>query len=246
MLDLVVVMPTYNEKANLAKLLPDIKSVFHKMHLKGGVLIVDDNSPDGTGLFVDNQIKLLSDRNFFIDILNRSGKLGLGTAYKDGYNKVITERNPEYILGMDADFSHDPKYIPEIYNTLKQNDMVIGSRYVPGGGTQNWGWIRRMVSRMAMLYCKIILGWGINDPTTAFTGFRTSGLKKIDYNFITAKNNGFLIEIKYLAFLKKFRIKEIPIIFPDRIHGKSKFSGNVFSEGIINTFKIKFKYLKHK
>ena len=246
MSDLVILMPTYNEKANLGALLPQIKTVFDKLQIKGGLVVVDDNSPDGTGAFVDGQIKLLSDQNFFVDIIKRPGKLGLGTAYIDGYNKVITQNDPKFILGMDADFSHDPKYIHEIYKALLDNDMVIGSRYVPGGGTLNWSWPRRMVSRIAMLYCKFLLGWGINDPTTAFTGFRTSVLKKIDYKSITAANNGFLIEIKYLAFLKKFRIKEVPIIFPDRTQGKSKFSIRIFFEGIFNTFKIKFKYRNYK
>jgi dolichol-phosphate mannosyltransferase len=246
MYDLVIILPTYNELENLKKLLPIIMSTFRKMQIKGGVLVVDDNSPDGSGDYVEQLIPRLTNREFFIKLLRRPGKLGLGTAYVQAYDKVIKEIPVKFVLGMDADFSHDPKYLPEMYKALTHNDMVIGSRYVPGGGTRNWSWIRRMVSRMGGLYSKMLLWWTINDPTTAFTGFRVDALKRLDYHKITAVNYGFNIEMKYQAWKKKFKFQEVPIIFADRVAGKSKFSSKIFSEGIINTFLIRFKYRNYK
>lgn len=246
MYDLVIILPTYNEKANLEKILPNIKEVFHKMQINGGILVVDDNSPDGSGTYVKNIIPEISNDKFFLKILERPKKLGLGTAYIQAYEKIINEIDTEFVLGMDADFSHDPKYLPAMYSALKNNDMVIGSRYVKGGGTINWSLLRRLVSRMGGLYSKLLLWWPINDPTTAFTGFRVSKLKELDYKRINAINYGFNIELKYQAYLKKFRIQEVPIVFADRVAGKSKFNSKIFAEGIINTFLIRFRYHNFK
>ncbi|MEI7579856.1 MAG: polyprenol monophosphomannose synthase [bacterium] len=246
MYNLVIIMPTYNEKANLEKLLPQIKKQFTITKISGGVLIIDDNSPDGTSAYVNKIILDMSDSNFFIKLRKRPGKLGLGTAYIQGYKQVFKEMPSRYILGMDADFSHDPKYIPEIYQALKDNDVVIGSRYVPGGGTLNWGIVRRIISRLGGLYSKILLWWPVNDPTTAFTGFRSDALKQLDLERVQAENYGFNIELKYQAYMKKLRIKEVPIIFADRVAGKSKFSIKIFFEGIFNTLTLRIKYRNFK
>lgn len=236
----MIVMPTYKELMNLKKLLPQIKKTFLKNHIPGGILVVDDNSPDGTAAYLQKLRPSFSGKSFFLELLLRPGKLGLGTAYIDGYNKTL-EKNPAYVLGMDADFSHDPKYIPEIYRQLHKYDMVIGSRYVAGGGIENWNMWRKLVSKTASIYSKLILGWTIDDPTTAFVGFKTSRLKKLPFAKIKTTGYAFLVELKYLAFRNGFRIKEIPIIFLDRAIGKSKLNKRIIIESIFNSLLIRFK-----
>jgi dolichol-phosphate mannosyltransferase len=237
---LTIVMPTYKEGENLKGLIPLIKNVFKENNIKGGLLIVDDNSPDGTAELVSKMQNEISDGDFKLELLLRPGKLGLGTAYIDGYYKAFSDlADDDFILGMDADFSHDPKYIPAIYAALKDNQMVIGSRYVAGGGISNWSFIRRFVSRSASVACKIILGWDINDPTTAYVGFRVGALKSLPFDKIKTSGYGFLSELKYMAFKAGFRIKEIPIVFAYRVAGESKLSKKIFFQTIFNTFKLR-------
>jgi len=240
---LVIVMPTYNEKSNLQKLLPRIKEVFTKNKISGGVLIVDDNSPDGTAEFIRELIPQIKASDFFLELLFRPKKLGLGTAYIAGFQKALS-LNPKYILGMDADFSHDPKFIPEIYRQLQVNQMVIGSRYVSGGGIRNWSRWRRILSKTASLYTKLVLGWKINDPTTAFVGFQKTALKHIKFSEIKTKNYAFLVELKYLAHKANYIIKEVPIVFVDRAEGKSKLNKKIVWESIVNVLLLRFRYHK--
>lgn len=238
---LVIVMPTFNEYSNLQKLLPQIKDVFIANKIAGGVIVVDDNSPDGTAEFVRKSGKNLNSSKFFVDLLFRPKKMGLGTAYIAGFTKALT-RDPGYILGMDADFSHNPRYIPEIFRQLQSHDVVIGSRYVPGGGIKNWNIWRRLLSKSASLYTKIFLRWRINDPTTAFVGIRTAGLKKVRFAAIKTTGYAFLIELKYLFHKAGFSIKEIPIIFLDRVNGKSKLSKKIIVETLFNTLILPYRY----
>ena len=188
--ELVIVIPTYNEKANLEKLLPLIGITFKKRNIVGGVIIVDDNSPDGTAEFLKQLIPKINTKSFYVELVSRPSKLGLGTAYIEGFSKALTKQ-AEYIIGMDADFSHDPKYLPVILRGLRHNQVVIGSRYVPGGGIRNWSLFRRLLSKAASLFSKLVLGWKINDPTTAFVGFQRQALK--DLNFAAIKTTGYAL-----------------------------------------------------
>ena len=176
---LIILMPTYNELANLKDLLPAISKVYSDESIFGGIVIVDDNSPDKTSEYMISNKHVFESHNFFVDVLERPAKLGLGTAYIDGYNYIIQKYKPAYILGMDADFSHDPKYIKPLYNLLSRNQMVIGSRYVKGGGIKNWKPFRKFISKGASIYTQIVLNWPIKDPTTAFVGFQVPALHGI-------------------------------------------------------------------
>jgi dolichol-phosphate mannosyltransferase len=238
---LVIVMPTYNELENLKNLIPLIKETFKKNNIPGGLIIVDDNSPDGTTQFINENQNNIQNAHFFCELLSRPNKLGLGTAYIEGYKKAFSY-NPDYILGMDADFSHDPKYIPIIYKELSNHQMVIGSRYVLGGGIRNWNIWRRTVSRIASIYAKILLGWDINDPTTAFVGFRADLLQNIKFDRIKTSGYGFLLELKYMAYKAKAKIKETPIVFVDRNIGQSKLDKKIIIEAIFNCLFVRFRH----
>lgn len=240
---LIILMPTYNELNNLKELLPVISDEFTKNNMHGGVVIVDDNSPDKTGEYIKTN-NIYKTEHFFVDVLIRPAKLGLGTAYVDGFNYIIKKFNPDYILGMDADFSHDPKYIKTIYDKLESNDIVIGSRYIKGGGIRNWKPFRLLLSKGASVYTQIVLGWPIKDPTTSFVGFQTKSLKQLPYEKIRTKDYGFPSELKYMAYKNKYVITEIPIIFTDRREGKSKMSKSVIFKTIINIFLLRFKKYK--
>jgi dolichol-phosphate mannosyltransferase len=233
-------MPTYNELENLKTLITQIKNTFENNGINGGLLIVDDNSPDCTADYIEKHSKKINSDTFKCMLLKRPGKLGLGTAYIDGYKMALSYK-PAYILGMDADFSHDPKYIPEIYRELHENKMVIGSRYVKGGGIRNWNLWRRTVSRVASIYAKVMLGWAINDPTTAFVGFQASFLADLPFAKIKTTGYGFLLELKYMAWKTKLSFKEIPIVFVDRTIGKSKLNKKIILEAIFNCLLVRFR-----
>src|SRR3990167_9450945 len=239
--ELIIVMPTYNERANLEKLLPLISMTYKKRGITGGVIIVDDNSPDGTAKFLKRLIPDIYTKGFSVDLLLRQRKMGLGTAYIEGFNKALTKQT-KYILGMDADFSHDPKYIPVILRGLRHNQVVIGSRYVPGGGIRNWSLFRRLLSRSASLFSRLVLGWKINDPTTSFVGFQKQALKDLNFAAIKTTGYAFLIEIKYLIHKANYSVKEIPIIFVDRAVGKSKLNKKIIITTVFNTLVLRFRY----
>jgi len=241
---IVVIIPTYNELSNLIDLIPALKNVFQEGNMQGGVLIVDDNSPDGTAEFINNNRAKFTAADFFLDIMVRPSKLGLGSAYIQGYDHAIQKYQPDYILGMDADFSHDPKYIKPLYDLLSSNEMVIGSRYVKGGGISNWKFHRRVFSRGASLYSQIVLNWPIKDPTTSFVGFRVEALTRIPYKKIKTHGYGFLSELKYMAFKAGFSISEYPIIFTDRREGHSKLGKKMIFSTIINMLLLRFRKYK--
>lgn len=221
----LIIIPTYNESENIEKLLGEIFSIEKDIN----ILIVDDNSPDKTYEIIE---KLMADKyKGKLNLLKRSGKLGLGTAYIAGFKWAI-ERKFDYIFEMDADFSHNPKYLPDFLREIEKNDLVIGSRYIKGGGVKNWGLIRKIISRGGSLYSKIILGLPINDITGGFKCFKREVLEYIDLDSIKSNGYSFQVEMNYRVHLNKFKMKETPIIFEDRTLGKSKMSRKIFIEAI--------------
>lgn len=228
----IVILPTYNEKENITKI---VQAIF-ELKQPLDILIVDDNSPDGTGKIAD---KLTYQYKNHLFVLHRQGKEGLGRAYIAGF-KWALERNYDNIIQMDADFSHDPKYLKDMLREIKNNDLVIGSRYVKGGGTKGWPIYRKIISRGGSLYSKIILGISLNDLTGGFKCWRANLLKKIGLNAITSNGYSFQIEMNYRAYRKRAKIKETPIIFVDRTNGKSKMSKKIFREAIFKVWQIRF------
>lgn len=229
----LVIIPTYNERSNLAKLLALVYKEVADIH----VLIVDDNSPDGTGELVKELIRQQYPDRLFL--LERSSKLGLGTAYIAGF-KWALERDYKYIIEMDADFSHNPKYLQQLIQTACTCDLVLGSRYIAGGGITNWNIIRRIISRGGSLYARIILGLPFKDLTGGFKCFRREVLQQIDLNDVKSNGYSFQIELTYRAFLKGYIIKEVPIIFEERAEGNSKMSRKIFLEAITMVWKLRF------
>jgi len=222
----LVIIPTYNERANIKKLLPSIYQAVPDIH----VLIVDDNSPDGTGELVNNLAITKYTNQLFV--LHRASKLGLGTAYIAGF-KWALDRNYRYIMEMDADLSHNPDYLAQFFKASQTFDLVIGSRYIPGGGVRNWGWTRKIISKGGGLYSRLILGLPVNDLTGGYKCFRREVLEALDLDSIRSVGYSFQIEMTYRTFLHGFTIQELPIIFDDRAGGKSKMSGGIFREALL-------------
>ena len=231
----LIVTPTYNERENLKKLIPLIKKAARGVH----ILIVDDASPDGTGKYV----KLLSKKDRSIKLIERKGKYGLGTAYVEGF-KYAVKHKYAYIFEMDADFSHDPKYIPEFLKEIQKNDLVVGSRYLKGVSVVNWPIRRLMLSKFANFYARTITGLPMTDCTSGFKCYRRKVLEKIGLDKVHSDGYAFQIEMHYKAWKKKFRIKEIPIIFEDRHSGSSKMSRKVMREAAIIVWKLKIGLIK--
>jgi len=222
----LIIIPTYNESENVEKLLEEIYQVKDNLN----ILVVDDNSPDKTYEIIERLMdKKYKDKLF---ILRRSEKLGLGTAYIAGFKWALA-RDYDYIFEMDADFSHNPKYIPEFLKEIKTHDLVIGSRYVPGGGVVNWGIIRKFVSRGGSLYSRIILGAPIKDFTGGFKCFKRKTLENLNLDKIVSNGYSFQVELNYKVWLKGMKIKETPIVFEDRTLGHSKMSKKIFLEAIL-------------
>jgi dolichol-phosphate mannosyltransferase len=222
----MIIIATYNEKDNIEKMLAEVYENVPDVH----VLVIDDNSPDKTYEIVENLAATKYSGKLFL--IKRAGKLGLGTAYVAGFNWGLA-RDYDAIGQMDADFSHNPKYLPSMFEALKTYDLVLGSRYVAGGGVVNWSLKRKLISRGGSLYAKIILGLPQNDLTGGFKCFRREVLETIDVNQLKSTGYSFQIETTYKTYLNGFKIKEIPIIFEDRVLGVSKMSGNIFKEAIL-------------
>lgn len=228
----LIIIPTYNELENVSPLLKEIFSYVPETD----VLIVDDNSPDGTGELADT----LSKENPRVHALHRTGKLGLGTAYIAGFKYAI-EQGYDAIFEMDADFSHDPRYLPEFLAKIEQADLVIGSRYIPGGSTPNWSLLRRFISGGGNIFARIVLGISIHDCTAGFRCYRRAVLENIDTDSIQSQGYGFQVEMAYRVQRQGFKIVEIPIVFMDRRVGKSKMSRAIFVEGFINVLRARFR-----
>ena len=226
----LVIVPTYNESENLPLLIDAIFEVEPKVH----ILVVDDNSPDGTGDLAD--ARAAEDER--VHAMHREGKLGLGTAYIAGF-KWALERGYQRVFEMDADFSHQPKYIPDMLRASETADLVLGTRYIKGGGTENWSFSRKLTSRGGNLYARAILWLPYKDLTGGFKCFRREVLETIDLDAIASVGYAFQIELTYRAHKAGFRIAQVPIIFPDRARGDSKMSGSIVREAMVNVLKLR-------
>ncbi|HAQ62371.1 TPA: dolichyl-phosphate beta-D-mannosyltransferase [Candidatus Delongbacteria bacterium] len=202
------------------------------------VLIVDDNSPDGTGSKVNEIIQ----SNKKVNLISRSGKLGLGTAYIEGFKFALAE-GYDYIIEMDCDFSHDPKDISRLLKEIDDYDLVIGSRYIQGVNVVNWPLKRLILSMGASFYTRVITGMPLKDATSGFKCFRKEVIQSIDLDKIHSNGYSFQIEMHYKTWKKKFRIKEMPIIFTDRIDGHSKMGKAIVREAIFMVWKLRFPFL---
>lgn len=228
----LIIVPTFNELDNITKLIPDLLS----RSANPDILIVDDNSPDGTAEFIQ-QLALSNDR---IHLIKREKKMGLGTAYIAGF-KFALKNNYDFIFEMDADYSHDPKEIPNFLNAIQENDLVLGSRYSNGVNVVNWPMRRLLLSYFANIYTRIITGLPVKDATGGFKCFRRKVLETINLDRVKSNGYAFQIEMTYKAFKKGFRIKEIPIIFIDRMKGKSKMSKRIVREAITMVWKLRLR-----
>lgn len=218
----VICLPTYNERENLPRVLDALEPFGVE------VLVIDDNSPDGTGDLAD---RLAADRDW-VSVLHRERKEGLGPAYLAGFRRALSG-DAEYVLEMDADLSHDPEAVPRLIEACVNGaDVALGSRYVEGGGTENWGRSRRLVSAGGSLYARTLLGVDIRDLTGGFKCFRRAVLEQIDLEAVTSKGYAFQIELTYRALRAGFRVVEVPIVFVDRTHGTSKMSRTIFLEAV--------------
>jgi dolichol-phosphate mannosyltransferase len=223
-----VVIPTYNEAVNVERIVRATASELDRVCPEDyRILVVDDQSPDGTGEIADR----LADELGSVDVLHRAEKTGLGHAYLAGFSYAL-EREAEFVCEMDADFSHDPRYLAGLLEAITDADLVLGSRYVRGGGVRDWGLARRIISRGGGLYARLILGVGIRDLTGGFKCIRRRVLETIDLPSVRAEGYVFQIEVTYRAVLAGFRVKEIPIIFHDRREGSSKMSARIALEAI--------------
>ncbi len=237
MSDGLVIIPTYNEKENIHKVL---KRVF-ELPEEFDVLIIDDNSPDGTAAIVKSLFGIYENR---LHLLEREGKLGLGTAYIKGFRWAL-DHNYEYIFEMDADLSHNPDDLVRLYHTAKEgHDLVIGSRYVKGVNVVNWPMGRVLMSYFASIYVKVILGIKIDDTTAGFKCYRRKVLETINLSAIRFVGYAFQIEMKYTAWKLGFKVKEIPIIFTDRTEGVSKMNRGIFKEAVLGVIKLRFKKIR--
>jgi dolichol-phosphate mannosyltransferase len=218
----VVCLPTYNERENLERMVDALAD-------KGvSVLVVDDNSPDGTGELADR----LAARNGHLEVLHRPRKEGLGPAYLAGFERALADPEVGLVLEMDADFSHDPADVPRLIAAAAEADVVLGSRYVPGGSIGNWGRLRRFISSGGSLYARVLLGVGVHDLTGGFKCFRREVLEALDLDAIDSRGYAFQIETTYRALRAGFRVVEVPITFVDREHGGSKMSRSIVLEAI--------------
>jgi dolichol-phosphate mannosyltransferase len=226
----IVCIPTYNERENILRLFDAIHGIVPDLH----ILVIDDGSPDGTALLVRQRM----DSDSRIHLLERSGKLGLGTAYCAGFARALAE-GFDIIAQMDADFSHDPKDLSRFLDEISAADLVIGSRYVSGVNVINWPMSRLLLSYFANVYTRIVTGMPIADATGGFKCFRSSVLKNVNLAAIRSNGYAFQIEMNYRIWRQKANIHEIPIIFVDRVNGESKMSKNIIYEAALLVWKLK-------
>jgi dolichol-phosphate mannosyltransferase len=236
---LAIAIPTYNEKDNIVDLVSSIRFSLNKEDIDTTLIIIDDNSPDGTGKIVDTLVQKYNRSPFRVTVIHRTGKLGLASAYVEAFKKAV-RKGFDYILSMDADFSHQPKYIPDFLENIHKYDFVIGSRNILGGKVENWSIFRRLVSKGGSLYARTILGVNIRDFTSGFNMYKREVLERIDLDKIKSEGYSFLIEMKYKVVKNGFKFIEIPIVFPDRIRGKAKMNKKIFFEAMIRVWQIRF------
>ncbi len=234
----IVIIPTYNEKANVGNLIGDIRALgLNPLD----ILIVDDNSPDGTA----ELIREMQKKDEGLHLIVRPGKLGLGTAYIKGFHYAL-DHGYDHIAQMDADYSHDPKDLPKLFQAAEAYDWVIGSRYVSGINVVNWPMNRLILSYGANWYTRLITGLPIKDGTAGFKCWNSKVLKDIDLDTIKSQGYSFQIEMNFRAWKKGYRFKEVPIIFVDRTVGQSKMSKKIIREAVLMVWKLKFNSLFHR
>ena len=230
----LVVVPTYNERENIERLIAAVLETGPQVEM----LVVDDNSPDGTAKLVED----LAARDNRVHILHRPGKLGLGSAYLAGFRYAL-ERDYQLVFEMDADFSHDPRYLKDFLAASREADLVIGSRYISGINVVNWPMSRLLLSYGASIYTRIITGMPVKDPTAGFKCFRREVLQALDLDKIQSDGYSFQIEVDFKVWRKKFRIKEIPIVFVDRHSGTSKMNRQIVLEAVWMVWWLKIQAL---
>ena len=226
----LVCLPTYNERENLPAL---IEEILHTAPVD--ILVIDDNSPDGTGAVADG----IAAREPRVSVLHRSGKLGLGTAYVAAFQHGLA-KGYRLLLEMDADFSHQPRYLPELLRAADAADVVLGSRYIAGGGTENWGLTRQAISRGGSWYARTLLGLPVRDVTGGFKCFRREVLEAIDLTKVKTTGYAFQIELTYRAHKQGFRVLEVPIVFCERQAGRSKMDRAIVAEAVTKVWAMRF------
>jgi dolichol-phosphate mannosyltransferase len=228
----LIVTPTYNERANLERFVSEVRGLAPGADM----LIVDDASPDGTGDIADD----IARRDSKVKVMHRAGKLGLGTAYIDAFRKGLAE-GYDLFFEMDADLSHDPKYLPDFFRALADGaDVVVGSRNIPGGAVEGWGPGRLILSKGGSLYSRFILGVGVRDLTTGYKAFTRQALLAIDLDTVRSNGYSFQIEMTFRALKRGLRVVEVPIVFVDRTLGQSKMNGKIFREAIAIVWKLRY------
>ena len=231
----LVIIPTINERENLEKLVPVVLDIDESVH----ILVVDDNSTDGTGELADR----FASETGRVHVLHRPSRMGFGSAYMDGFKYAITKTDAKYIFEMDADYSHDPKYFPDFIKAIGDADLVIGSRYVNGISIVNWPLNRLMISMFGNWYARMITRLPLTDLTAGYKCFRRELLEKIDLDSIRSNGYSFQIEMNYLVWKSGFRIAEIPIIFIERTIGQSKITRNIVREAVWRVWAMKFRHM---
>ncbi|HEY4745207.1 MAG TPA: polyprenol monophosphomannose synthase [Desulfuromonadaceae bacterium] len=226
----IVVIPTYNERDNIVRLAGEVL----KQHPDLRILFVDDNSPDGTGALAD-ELAAAEER---ISVIHRAGKLGLGSAYREGFRAALA-MGADYLIEMDADFSHDPTVLPLFLEAMRECDLVIGSRYLNGISVVNWPLRRLMLSYFASVYTRVITGLELRDCTSGFKCFRRSAIEAIDLDKVKSDGYSFQIEMNYRCHEQGFKIREVPIIFIDRHAGTSKMSRRIVREAVVMVWKLR-------
>lgn len=235
----IVIIPTYNEKENISMMIEKVFSLTEEFDL----LIIDDNSPDGTAQIVKKEQEKYQDRLYMVE---RSGKLGLGSAYLTGFRWAL-ENKYDYIFEMDCDFSHNPDDLIRLYGAaLSGNDLVVGSRYITGVNVINWPMSRLLISFFASKYVQIITGMPVKDATAGFVCYSKELLETMDLDRVEMKGYGFQIEMKYTAWKLGFKIKELSIIFTERVQGSSKMSSSIFGEAFWGVIKLRFRRIATK
>jgi dolichol-phosphate mannosyltransferase len=238
---LVLCLPTYNEIQNLEPMVRALGEIFAREALDGRVLVIDDASPDGTGELADRLAAELP----YVEVLHREAKRGLGPAYIAGFRRALGEE-AELIMEMDCDFSHAPDDVPRLVQEASRADLVIGSRYVPGGRVENWGAGRRLVSRAGSVYARLVLGIDVRDLTGGFKCFRRVVLETIDLDSVSSLGYTFQVETTYRALRAGFRVEEVPIVFSDREVGGSKMTKRIVAEAVWRIPALRFAAMRSR
>ncbi len=231
-----IIIPTYNERENIASLMTELLAVSPP---GTRILVIDDGSPDGTAGLVREYMA----RDQRVSLMTRPGKLGMGSAYRAAFSRVLDEGGDECIVTIDADFSHHPKYVPQLIAACRTHDLVVGSRYVKGGGIENWELWRRALSWGGNLYVRMITGLPIRDATAGFSCMRTDFLRQVPFERVPASGYAWWFTLRMMFHRRGARITEVPIIFTERRLGQSKISAHIIYEGLIEPWRIRFSKL---